>query len=194
MAGLARGLPDPRRLLEEAWQRLDDRVERLAQGMAGRLQGCRGTLAELAARLPHPRQQLLIADERLEGLAGRLERCGKAAVERAAEPWHRLDAARRMERCVGALLLERQRELAASAGLLESLSHRRVLERGFAYVEEAGALVSRAAQVAPGADLTVTFADGRIAVRAEGVAPPRGGRRKGPEDAEAPKPTQGTLL
>ncbi len=173
-------------------QRLDDRGERLGQGMSRLLQGRRATLAELAARLPHPRQQLTLTSERLDGLAGRLNRIGPRLHERAADPWHHLDAARRMGRSLAALLAERRRELAACGGLLESLSHRRVLERGFVTVEVAGQLATRAAQVAPGSDLLLGFADGKVMARAAGAAPPKGGRPAGGDRPS--KPRQGSLL
>jgi exodeoxyribonuclease VII large subunit len=48
------------------------------------------------------------------------------------------------------------------------VSYERVLARGFALVTNAkGAPVTAAAKVAPGAALSLRFADGEVAVRAE---------------------------
>ena len=77
--GLARGLPDPRRILEEKTQRLDDRAERLRNAMASLLDRRRGKLAEAAARLPHPGQQLRLAEQKLAPEVRRLTRVATAA-------------------------------------------------------------------------------------------------------------------
>src|SRR5690606_30453427 len=63
--GLARGLPDPQRLLQEKTQSLDDRSERLQ--LAGRsfLDRRGAELESLGHRLPHPRQQLRYAQQAL---------------------------------------------------------------------------------------------------------------------------------
>jgi exodeoxyribonuclease VII large subunit len=94
--GLARGLPRPERILEEASQRLDDRGERLAAAAARALKDRRQKVAELAAALPHPRQQLRLLGERLSGgrapvgRGARAGACGRAfaarTVARAGEP------------------------------------------------------------------------------------------------------------
>jgi exonuclease VII large subunit len=49
--GLGRGLPDPRSLLEAATQRLDDRAERLANGLVAFLRGRRDRMTALGERL-----------------------------------------------------------------------------------------------------------------------------------------------
>jgi exodeoxyribonuclease VII large subunit len=169
VAGLARGLPEPKRLLEEAWQRLDERSERLALCLKSFLRDCLGRLAEWASRLPHPRQQLALAGERLEGCAQQLERVAERFVERRAEPFRRLDAERRLRQCAAQRLAEAGLALEAQARLLDSVSHQKVLERGFVVVEAEGRLATRAAAVPPGAALTLTFADGKLAARAEGT-------------------------
>jgi exodeoxyribonuclease VII large subunit len=184
VGGLARGLPEPRRLLEQAWQTLDERATRLAHALGAWLARRAGELAELGARLPHPRQALALNAERLELLAGRLEsaapRAMQRAYERAAEPWHRLDAGRRMAEALKRLLAERALALEAQGRLLDSVSHAKVLERGFAFVEAEGQLATRAAQVAPGAALVLHFHDGRVQATAEGAARPRPARPRDP--------------
>jgi len=176
--GLARGLPEPQRLLESAMQRLDERVERLAGAMRGDLARRQGLLSELGARLPHPRQQVSLAGERLDSLTQRLARSGQRRLERCEEAFHRLDAGRRLPRAFVADLARRRQDLTSLTRLLESVSHRRVQERGYVLVTADGALATRAAQVKPGAALSLSFADGAVAARAEGEAPKPAARRK----------------
>ncbi len=191
VAGLARGLPEPRRILEQAWQTLDERVTRLSHALGAWLARRAAELAELGARLPHPKQVVALNAERLEVLGGRLEtaapRAMARALERAAEPWHRLDAGRRMDEALRRLLAERGQALEAQARLLESVSHAKVLERGFAFVEADGEVATRAAQVAPGATLAIHFHDGQVKATAEGAKPSR------PAKPRDPGP-QGSLL
>ncbi|HIP78246.1 MAG TPA: exodeoxyribonuclease VII large subunit, partial [Kiloniellaceae bacterium] len=63
LEGLSRGLVDPRRLLEEMAQRLDERTERLRAAWERLMAEGRGQLDRLAAALPHPRQLLAVKRE-----------------------------------------------------------------------------------------------------------------------------------
>ena len=162
--GLGRGLPDPRRILEEMTQRLDERGERLGLALEALLRARRSAVAELAARLPHPRQQLRLAQAGFAPLSERLARLGPRLLEPAAQ------------------------ELAALSRILESTSYQKVLQRGFAVVRGPEGVLTRAAQVSPDLPLEIEFADDRIAARAAGGGPegpaPAGGKPK----ASARKP------
>jgi exodeoxyribonuclease VII large subunit len=69
--------------------------------------------------------------------------------------------------------MTRRKELvAARCAALEALSPRRVMERGYAIVLRAGAVVRDAAEAAPGDDLDVRLWRGRLGVRVEEVAAP----------------------
>jgi exodeoxyribonuclease VII large subunit len=188
LAGLARGLPEPRRLLAVAAQRLDDLAERLRlRSPAAVVESLRERLSARVGRL----------DELVRDRLGR-ERLRLEAVGR------RLDPARLRER------------LAAMAGALdrlgrhlESLSHERVLERGYAIVRTRpeGRVVPRLSALAGALALELQFADGRLpVVRTEagpaadgpgsgaaggsGTAAAGGRRGKGRDDP----PLQGSLL
>ncbi|MBT4940472.1 MAG: exodeoxyribonuclease VII large subunit, partial [Rhodospirillaceae bacterium] len=65
--GLARGLPDPRRLAEEATQRLDDRSERLLNAKGIYFDGLASDVARLAAGLVSPAQQIAAKENELKG-------------------------------------------------------------------------------------------------------------------------------
>ncbi|WP_413205334.1 exodeoxyribonuclease VII large subunit [Rhodospirillum sp. A1_3_36] len=217
LEGLSRGLPDLDRLLADAVQRLDDRAERLAAAPHRLIEQRTLALGQMAARLRRPgelidrkaqdldrsalalrgamirlgdqaQRSLITLSDRLrpERITGRLEREGRSLeglADRLAG-WGRRDLDRRAER------------LAGLAARLESVSHHRVLERGYAVVrDEAGQVLTEAKGVIPGATLSLEFKDGlrrAIADGGEGAAaspipqadplppstPPAEGRRK----------------
>ena len=192
--GLGRGLPDPRRLLEEKSQRLDDRSERLAFAMAQRVERGQGRLSELAARLIHPRQQLLLAGERLAGETRRLEQAALRQSERADQDFRGLDAGRRLARALDAQVSERSQVLVALGRILESTSYRNVLARGYAVVRDAKGLVSRAGDVKTGAALALEFADGEVQVQALGAKGPGKTKAAKSKKDSSSGPAQGSLL
>ena len=174
LAGLARGLGDPRRLVDERAQRLDDRGERLGLAARRLVERRRAALAEAAARLPHPRVQVARVRDRLDALAARLAAQRGAEMERCTARAARLVE---LDRRAAALMRRRVADGRARAdaqgALLESFSFARVLERGFALVGDAGGrpVTSRAQAIAVGA-VALRFADGSVAARIEGDAPP----------------------
>jgi exodeoxyribonuclease VII large subunit len=192
--GLARGLPDPWQLLEQATQRLDDWSERLgnaAHNFATRLEerlARVGDLRRALRRLTEAKQLGLTAASarlRKEPLAAELGRHARD-VERLAA---RLEPA-------ALRLIERCAERAEGMGLrLENLSYRRVLARGYALVRDAaGVPVTDAAATASGMAVSIEFRDGAAgavigdaAGGRESAAPKRPRLRKVKDD-------QGTLL
>jgi exodeoxyribonuclease VII large subunit len=75
----------------------------------------------------------------------------------------------RTRRCQDAHISRDRRRLESLARILESISYRAVLERGFALVKgEGGTLRRRAGQIRPGEHLHITFADGETGALAEG--------------------------
>jgi exonuclease VII large subunit len=86
-----------------------------------------------------------------------------------------------------ALLRERRARLDGVARQLEALSYNAILARGFALVRDAeGGPLTRAADVAPGTRLSISFADGQVAATADD-----GGAKKRGKPAAR---TQGSLL
>ena len=187
VAGLARGLGDPHGLLEGATQRLDDRTERLEQALRGLIAERRGRLATLGAHLPHPRSQVRLQAQRLAGVAGRLRKQPladelvrhRATLERYAARLV-LDGRRTID--------QRAEQLAGLARVLDTLSYRNTLARGYVAVRDPhGRAVLTAAEAQPGQALELEFRDGRVGVAVDG--------KKG---ASKPAPTrkdrQGSLL
>jgi len=167
--GLARGLPDPRSLIETALQRLDDRSERLRLGIAALLR-LRGQSVQALGRM--------LRRDILEREVGRL----RDGVANLAE---------RLAPAVARLLQQREIALAGAAGRLASWrqAQDKVLERGYVLVRDAkGAVLTSAHAVAPGADLALEFHDGKVAARAIGREADK------PARPPAPKREQGKLL
>ncbi len=196
VTGLARGLPEPRRLLEDKTQRLDERAERLRGALRTFAATRRTELARTGAALPHPKRQLELSRERLDAQGGRLRGLGRRIAERPAEALARLDAARRLRRCGRQIPVERRDRLDALGRVLESVSYRKVLARGYAVVRGPAGLIARAAAVTPGLALDIEFADGQVAATASG---PSRRTAKPPAKAKASKRAarddpQGSLL
>jgi len=143
--GLGRGLPNLRRVVEDASQRLDDWADRLTNSLRTGLAGRRARLAETAAALPKPGQRIVHARVRLEG------------------------EARAMQQAAKGLLSERAQRVKQAAALLESFSYQRVLERGFALVSDSSKnALSSAGDVKPGMGLSIQFHDGKVTASASG--------------------------
>jgi exodeoxyribonuclease VII large subunit len=190
--GLARGLGDPRRLLEEARQRVDDRGERLALGLRGWLAERRRRL-DLAGRgLTHPRERLARARDALAGQAALL--AASLTTHRRLMQQGRVRADELGGRARAAMIrlaMQSRQSLSAAAGVLESVSPLRVLDRGYAIVRDAsGNVVTQAQGRAPGEALELQMRDGRVDVTVgHGAARPAHPRRasSNPQD-------QGRLL
>ena len=215
--GLARGLPDPVRLIETAEQRLDDRAERLKLSIGALLRDRAARVATASAQLKHPRQQIAEHERHLAGTAARLQPALGRTMERAAERvalvgerlravpmgsaierrhlelaglGERLDAAARRD------TVQRGERLERLTQVLESLSPYKVLERGYAVVEDRAGQPLTAGAIAPGMALTLRFHDATVAARAESGAaglgdlpPPASKPAKKPKPAEERQPT-----
>ncbi|MGO1120284.1 exodeoxyribonuclease VII large subunit [Rhodovibrionaceae bacterium A322] len=198
VAGLSRGLPDPLRLLGEKTQQLDDRAERLQLAVHRRLEQRQAQLSELGARLPHPRQQLQATQEALGSLGERLVLAGRSRLRELSQqvaglqprpPERELAFAGQnlsawSERLAPAIARRQQQaedQLRETTRLLESLSYKKVLKRGFAVVRSSGEVLSSAAHVKHGQLLDIEFAEGR----SQAIAGAASGSGAGPVSATA---------
>ena len=153
LAGLARGLRDPREVLEARTQRLDEIGERLARGLAVGLERRNARLTGIAAGL---RPRVLV--ERVAGASETVDRLARA-----------------LDRETRRLVADRGRRLAGAAKLLESLSYAGVLARGYAVVREAGGgPVTSARALRPGMAVDLELHDGRAGAVVDGGAKRRG--------------------
>src|SRR5437879_5137092 len=166
LAGLVRGLGDPRRLIEDYQQRLDVADERLRAG---------------PRRVIEVKQQLIVAEARaLKGAGERYKSEVKQRIERAHERMEQF--AERVQRCGRELLARGEDRIDQLGKLLESYSFHSVLNRGFTLVrDQDGQPVLAAAGLGVGDTLGIEFADGRVGAKVtEGTgtapkpaAPPR---------------------
>jgi len=165
LQGLARVLPRPEQLLAQPRRRADHAGERLPQALRRNLQKHRIRFSK--------------ADASLKPKALRDH------LRRDAE--HARVLIRQLDQHYRARLTEQAQRLASVTRVLETVSYRGVLERGFALVRGSdGVLKRRAADIARGERLALTFADDtRSAVAGAPTPEPR--RKRRPDG-------QGTLL
>jgi len=179
---LERRLPDIPARVTDYRRRLDEGGEALPGALRGFLRVKRDALAPLA--VPHPRAGIAARRHALQLLESRQTAALARRVQRGRG--QRALAAFSAAPLLG-LLRERRARLEGVARQLEALSYNAILARGFALVRDAaGDPLTRAADVAPGARLSISFADGQVAATAEdGSAKKRG---------KPAAPRQGSLL
>jgi exodeoxyribonuclease VII large subunit len=187
--GLARGLPDPVRLLEEKTQRLDVWGERLANARGPFFAHRAQAVAHAAARLRTPHEQIHTKGARLEGCAGALRGATERLLGLKHHAFERL--AHRLRPDMLADLVERRRAALEGCGrLLDSYSYQQVLARGFALVRDAADRPVTSARAMPpaGGGVVLQFYDGEVPATAGGK-PRRTARTRGGVDDK-----QGKLL
>jgi exodeoxyribonuclease VII large subunit len=147
LQSLARALPRADQLFAQPRQRFDVASERLGHALRRNLQEHRRAFTEATTLLrPKPlRDRMRAETERTKLLNHRLERCHRARLETA------------------------HKKLESLSRVLESISYRAVLERGYALVRAAdGTIRRRAASIASGERLSLVFADGAQQAIADG--------------------------
>ena len=163
-------LPRLETLFQIPQQRYDRAAERLNAALVANTRAAQSKLDRIAARL---RPQALSQDivrrrEKLLQCAARLD----PAVRRG------LDA--------------RRQELQSAARMLDSLSHKSVLARGFAMVHrEDGTLVRSAKELSAGDEIDLTFADD---TQKAVIDPKRSGEAAKPKQKAKPGGDQGSLF
>ena len=165
LVALARALPRADQLFAAARQRFDHAAECLVHGLKRNAEVHRRAFLEIATPL------------RPRSVSSRIE----SGAERVRALSHRLD------RCETARLKSWRERMDGSGRLLETVSHRAVLARGFVLVKGADSTIRRrAATVAPGETLCLVFADSTVEARAKGGT--------GGTNPSRAKPEQGKLL
>jgi exodeoxyribonuclease VII large subunit len=152
LAQTVRILPRAEQLFAAPRQRLDFVGERLGSALRANLHEHhrRFTKTSAVLRPTGIARHFSLSNERLKAMSQRLTRAQRA---RLAEARKRLDAVGRV---------------------MESVSYRSILERGFVLIRgENGSVRRRAGMVASGERLSLTFADGTRTALAEGPAAPK---------------------
>jgi exodeoxyribonuclease VII large subunit len=214
----ARALPSPEALLALPRQRLDQASARLPRALIANAQIHHTQFSRIAGRLGPQLLRARVARccelvaalveraGRAEGIAQqrRRERLATASARLAASlranaDAHRNRIARQHERVAAlaqrgeraALLLLRHRRAAVErcGQLLNALSHRGVLARGFALVRDLdGHPLRQAAAVSAGMGLDIEFSDAHVRALAQGSAAGAGKAASKPEASPMPKP------
>jgi exodeoxyribonuclease VII large subunit len=221
----ARALPQAADLLAIPRQRLDGLASALPRALRGSthahfrryaMLSARLTLGVLRGQIDHGQQRTQVAADRLRHNAGLLVRQRRdrfaglevrlaaslrananAYRQRIAREHERLARlAERTRRAVDVLFQHHGARIAHAVQLLDALSYRAVLARGFALVRDAQEQpVHAAARVVPGARISLEFADGRVNATADGTSaspstPATGAARRPPRSGG----TQGDLF
>ena len=221
---LVRALPSLDQLLALPRRRFDEAAAGLGRGLEFNTMAKRRGFERIAA---HLRPDVLASRivERRQMLNDRLLRAGRIVerlVDRSKARIERADAvlsgipsrlkaqtgrsrdlllnlSRHADTAIAHQLVSRRAELAAHDRVLQSLSYKNVLKRGYAVIRDSeDRPVSAAAALAPNTAVSIEFADGRVdAVTLDGethVPPPA--PRKRPAKAAEPqdKPKQGSLF
>jgi exodeoxyribonuclease VII large subunit len=187
--GLGRGLPDPRRLLQERMQQLDQWSERWAHSRLATFDRRRDLVANLGARLKTPGEQIAAAGAALNFAASHLDAAARRTIERHDRALERATAGL-TRRVLEAMIERKAHTLEALGRLLDSYSYDQVLKRGFALVRNSdGEPVTAAAGLGGAERLSLQFHDGAVSVVTEGRSAP-------PKRAATvkSKPEQGSLL
>jgi exodeoxyribonuclease VII large subunit len=141
---IGRALGDPARAIEPLAQRLDEKTERLSLAWRGYFDRRKARLNEAGGRLRHPRDVVILAAQRLTN-----------ADQKMLFAWR-------------ALFTRKLNQFENKSAVLEHLSPRAVLGRGYALVQDAkGRVVASSKQTKAGDKLRIEFQDGKTTVAVE---------------------------
>ncbi|WP_339949416.1 exodeoxyribonuclease VII large subunit [uncultured Albimonas sp.] len=187
LRALARVLPRPEALLAERAQRLDLAAERLPRALVASVQARRAGLATGSGGRFSPALLRTLVARKTDRLAGLRLRPAplRAEIERRRERLAALSG--RLDRSARSAV-DRERERHGRAGrLLETLSYKQTLARGYAVVRLDGAPAGRSSALPEGARVEIELADGRraAALDPDGAA---GGGDAGRPEAPSPDP------
>ncbi|MDX1465444.1 MAG: exodeoxyribonuclease VII large subunit [Halomonas sp.] len=175
-------VPDRR----ERLHRLERLAERLTRAQRARLDTDAQRLDHLRARLRHPGEVLAARRQQLEAVEARLHRAVRSHLDRQRRHAHDLHrrlalrspdrltdqagqrlarAAQRLHQAMPRALARHRERLGGVARELQAVSPLAVLGRGYAILEnDAGRVVRRAADTAPGERLEARLGEGRLAL------------------------------
>lgn len=157
----------------ELLQLLDALEERRSRALQRALDSAGQRLDTLALRLGQPGRVVLAQHARLDALARRLALAPGPAIARGHERVGR--AQLRLGQAVALALQRRHAVLESAAARLQALDPARVLQRGYAWIEDAtGRPVPAVAALQPGQTVQAVWADGRADARIERVHPQPG--------------------
>jgi exodeoxyribonuclease VII large subunit len=190
----ARALPQPESFLALPRQRLDMSAARLPEVLKAAVSRRRLRLAALSQKLEQhsPRTDLAKTRERFEQIAKRLPGALARRMDLARDA-HRQDREKiakvsiRLTATMERVLKEKRRALAHAVQLLDSVSHQRILDRGFALVlDQERRPVRQKKGLSPRQQVSLAFADGEVSAMITGDAIPAPARARSLPAASAP--------
>jgi len=132
-----RALGDPMRALRPLMQRFDAATERLVMARGNTFQRLKSRVAEAGGRLRHPRDIVRLAAQRLDNITHKMKTAGR-------------------ER-----LMQTEKRLERLGVMLEALSPRAVLGRGYGLIyDNEGRVIMRAADLKPSEKIRIELHDG----------------------------------
>ncbi len=148
----------------DALAQLDALAQHLSHRMGQRLDGQAQRLDQIAFRLTRPSQLLGQHVQRLHMAEHRMLAACQRRVQGGGQALPVLQA--RLMRATASQLAQAQARLEARGDRLEALSPQRVLERGYAWLADAGGhAITGVAQVQAGQAVSATLADGLLQLR-----------------------------
>lgn len=205
----------PRRRFDEAAARLDRGLELTALNKRRAFERAAGQLRPdmLSARIAERRQRIgehasrvdRIIERQLDRLQARLARTdavlagvpNRLMAETARGRERLANIVRRGDSAIDVFLKREKSALSAHDRVLQSLSYRNVLKRGYAIIRDANdRVLASAAAVSDGDRLSIEFADGRVAATAgEHDGEPAPAKKKPAATRPKPaEPSQGSLF
>ena len=209
LVGLARGLPDLVDLVGTSTQQLDVAAERLVLAVRGFEQALSQNVARLGAGLVDPRRQITNTGEQLAETGRALEfayqqnvrlhvvrfegirtRLVQTPLEQAMADRRTNvdDLVPRFNAAVRRVLADVGDAARQQASLLESLSFKRVLERGYVVVRDnVGQPINRGSEMQRDDAVTLQFADTNVDAKITGATPPRRAKSGTPKSRTKPQ-------
>lgn len=185
-----RGLGTPEQILSEPRQRFDTTGARLGRGFELAVMRKRRSFAAIAGRLSRRRleDRLVFTRKAFAQAEQRLAVSLKFSNRRKRQEFSKV-AARLSTGPMRRIVLQARQKFESTWRLVSSLSHQRVLDRGFALVRDAhGKAITLAGQINPGDAFQLELRDGKIDAIAKGRPEAK------PTGAGALKASQGRLF
>ncbi len=139
--GLSRGIVNPMRALETAYQRFDDTSSHMHLAIENNIQEKFMSLGQLSAALISPRQQVLFKDEQL-----------KMTIKALTNTFREM-------------VVKKYNKLEKTGLELEGVSFQRTLDRGFALVTDAEGNLTSAKQTSLDSIINIKFSDGLVSAQ-----------------------------
>tara|TARA_Y100001970_G_scaffold254994_1_gene331287 strand:- start:47 stop:1261 length:1215 start_codon:yes stop_codon:yes gene_type:complete len=139
--GLSRGIVNPMRVLENAYQKFDDTSSHMQLAIGNNIQEKSMSLGQLSAALVSPRQQILFKDEQL-----------KMTIKTLTNTFREI-------------VVGKHNKLEKTGLALEGVSFQRTLDRGFALVTDSEGNLTSAKKTSLDSIINIKFSDGLVSAQ-----------------------------